>query len=92
MTSFRWAVCVVLGTLLGALWGMWVFGFALYMHAEDLYSESSPEAMALASGFPPQLTPIALTVVAGIVVCVVVLIASFLRGHATPRRGSVEGR
>ena len=21
MTSFRWAVCVVLGTLLGALWG-----------------------------------------------------------------------
>lgn len=78
MQPSRIGLGLLLATLLGMLFGTWNFGFALYMHAEDLGLTSSPELADQVLGIPPQIKPMVIAALAGAGLCVLLLVGSFI--------------
>ena len=87
MQLFRIGLGLLLAALLGMLFGIWNFGFSLFMHAEDLGATSDPELVDQLLGIPPQTKSLVIAALVGAGLCVLLLLGSFVyprRSHPHP--------
>ena len=84
---FRIGLCVLLAMLAGMLWGVWSYGFSLYMYVEDLGVVSDPELMAQVVGVPPQIKSQVIAALAGAGLCALLLLGSFVYPRLAGRSG-----
>lgn len=78
MQLFRIGLGLLLAALLGMLFGIWNFGFSLFMHAEDLGVTSHPELVNQLLGIPPQTKSLVIATLVGAGLCVLLLVGSFV--------------
>jgi hypothetical protein len=85
---FRIGIGLLLAALIGMLFGIWNFGFSLFMHAEDLGDTSHPELVDQLLGIPPQTKSLMIAALVGAGLCVLLLVGSYVYPRRSRRHPS----